>query len=213
MALSDNAALLLKYYPELSSEQISTFERMGELYKEWNEQINVISRKDIDLLFERHILHALSISRICQFAEGTSFLDVGTGGGIPGLPLAVILPQCTFHLIDGTGKKIKVVKDLVEKLGLTNVTAEHIRAEEIKVPYNYVLGRAVTNLVDFFELVRKRSKKGGKNDVPNGIIYLKGGDFGKEVDELGNVQIMEWELKEIYDLEYYETKKVIAIKI
>ena len=212
MAISDNARLLQKYFPDLTSDQLDLFDRMGELYKEWNEQINVISRKDIDFLFERHILHALSISKTTQFKEGTSFLDVGTGGGIPGLPLAVVMPQCSFRLIDGRGKKIKVVKDIIKQLKLTNVVAEHIRVEDVKEQYNFVLGRAVTNLKAFSELVKKRIKKGGKHDIPNGILYLKGGDFGEELDSLGEVEIREWELSEIYEQEYYETKKVIAIK-
>ncbi|NQY68787.1 MAG: 16S rRNA (guanine(527)-N(7))-methyltransferase RsmG [Flavobacteriales bacterium] len=213
MALSDDANLLLKYFPNLSKDQIAQFEKMGNMYREWNNQINVISRKDIDFLFERHILHSLSIYRTGTFVEGTSFLDVGTGGGIPGLPLAIVMPHCKFHLIDARGKKIKVVNELIEQLGLKNVTAEHIRAEDVKKQYTYVLGRGVTNFVDFYELVRRRIKKGGKNEIPNGIIYLKGGDFDTELKKLGNVLIQEWNLSEIFEQEFFETKKIISVKV
>ncbi|MCH7534959.1 MAG: 16S rRNA (guanine(527)-N(7))-methyltransferase RsmG [Bacteroidetes bacterium] len=213
MAFCDGAQLLLTYYPNLAVKQVATFHRLGELLRTWNEQINVISRKDIDFLYERHILHALSISRTTKFIKGTSFLDVGTGGGIPGLPLAIVLPDCNFHLIDARGKKIKVVKDIINQLGLKNVQADHMRVENVKDQYNFILGRAVTNLNDFFGLVRSRVKKGGKNDIPNGIIYLKGGEFANEIDELGDVEVREWELKDIYPQEYYETKKIIAIRV
>ena len=172
--------LLLKYYPDLSDQQISKFKKLKELYKDWNLKINVVSRKDIDELYLRHVLHSLGIAKIQKFIPGSKILDVGTGGGFPGIPLAILFPEVQFHLVDSIAKKIKVVNGVIETLGLKNVTAQQIRAEEIKHKFDFIVSRAVTQMPVFLTWVRKRIKKQDRNAYPNGLLYLKGGDLFEE---------------------------------
>ncbi len=167
--------LILKYFKDLSEEQLAQFSQLYELYSFWNAQINVISRKDIDELYERHILHSLGIAKFCTFKAGESVLDVGTGGGFPGIPLAILFPETQFHLVDSIGKKIKVVTEVAAALGLKNVKASHLRAEQVTDKYNFVVSRAVTRLIDFYPWIRGKFAKENKNAIQNGILYLKGG--------------------------------------
>eukprot|EP01136_Pigoraptor_vietnamica_P024755 Opistho-1_new@78053 len=175
--------LILKYFTYLSETQIAQFAQLYDLYSFWNAQINVISRKDIDELYERHILHSLGIAKFCEFKAGERVLDVGTGGGFPGIPLAILFPETDFHLVDSIGKKIKVVSEVASALGLKNVKASHLRAEQVTDKYNFVVSRAVTRLVDFYPWIRGKFAKENKNAIANGILYLKGGDLTEEIKE------------------------------
>src|SRR4051812_22828600 len=176
---------LLKYFPDISAKQQEQFARLQELYTLWNSQINVISRKDIDLLYERHVLHSLGIAKIMEFLPGENVLDVGTGGGFPGIPLAIMFPETRFHLVDSIGKKIKVVEEVAAALGLTNVIATHARAEQIDDKFDFVVSRAVTQLKDFYPWVRGKFNRQSNNKLQNGILYLKGGDLDQEIKESG----------------------------
>jgi 16S rRNA (guanine527-N7)-methyltransferase len=169
------------YFPELNEIQLSQLEQLKPLYEEWNAQINVISRKDIDNFYERHVLHSLGIAKVMKFKPGTHILDVGTGGGFPGIPLAIMFPKCKFHLVDSIGKKIKVVNEVATSLGLKNVTATHQRAEQVKDKYDFVVSRAVTRLDPFIGWIKTKIKSQNKNELPNGILYLKGGDLTEEL--------------------------------
>ena len=200
---------ILKYFPELTTEQRSQFEKMQTLYKEWNEQINVVSRKDIDELYVRHILHSLAIAKAINFKDDTAILDVGTGGGFPGIPLAVMFPKVNFHLVDSIGKKIKVVKAVAEGLSLTNVEATHTRVQDLKHSYDFVVSRAVTNMPNFIKMISKRVEKKGFNALRNGIIYLKGGDLAEELAPYKPVRI--YELSQFFEEEFFETKKIVHI--
>ena len=202
--------ILLKYFPDLSSQQKYKFSLLGELYKEWNEKINVISRKDIDHLYERHILHSLAIAKIIQFKDRTKVLDVGTGGGFPGIPLAIMFPEVQFRLIDSIGKKIQVVKDIIKKLEIKNAEAFQVRVENDPSRYDFVVSRAVAALPDFLRYIKNRIRPEGFNDLDNGIIYLKGGNFTEELKLINK----SWKLHEINDFfqeEFFETKKVVYI--
>lgn len=202
--------ILQKYFPQLSENQIEKYKKAEVLYLDWNSKINLISRKDSDQLMERHILHSLGIAKMIQFKEGTKILDVGTGGGFPGIPLAIMFPQAHFHLIDSIGKKIRVVKDIAEKLQLKNVTAEQVRAEKVKGHFDFVVSRAVTRLPIFNEWVRGKIKRKGFNEIHNGIIYIKGGDVLQEIHDTGkNFQILE--LEKLFETEFFETKKVVHL--
>ncbi len=202
--------ILQKYFPQLSENQIEKYKKAEVLYLDWNSKINLISRKDSDQLMERHILHSLGIAKMIQFKEGTKILDVGTGGGFPGIPLAIMFPQAHFHLIDSIGKKIRVVKDIAEKLQLKNVTAEQVRAEKVKGHFDFVVSRAVTRLPIFNEWVRGKIKRKGFNEIHNGIIYIKGGDVLQEIHDTGkNFQILE--LEKFFETEFFETKKVVHL--
>ncbi|HPE74477.1 MAG TPA: 16S rRNA (guanine(527)-N(7))-methyltransferase RsmG [Draconibacterium sp.] len=204
--------LILKYFPKLSETQIALFERLEPLYAEWNAQINVISRKDFSEFYERHVLHSLGIAKLISFTAGTKILDVGTGGGFPGIPLAIMFPEVQFHLIDSIGKKIKVVNGVVESLGLTNVTAEQIRAEQLTDKYDFVVSRAVTRLPEFVPWVRKNILEKQINAMPNGIIYLKGGDLQEETKPFKrNVFIKD--LSTCFREEFFKTKKVVHLPL
>ena len=204
--------LIHKYYPDLTDRQIEQFSQLKELYQFWNEQINVISRKDMDQFYERHVLHSLAISKIIQFKDTTSFLDVGTGGGFPGIPLAILYPNCTFHLVDSIGKKIKVVKEVANSLGLDNVKATHARAENIKEKYDFVISRAVTAMPAFLQWVNNKIKKKQINALPNGILYLKGGDLTEEMAPVKNYYEIN-PISSFFKEEFFETKKVVYVQL
>jgi 16S rRNA (guanine527-N7)-methyltransferase len=204
--------LIKKYFPELNGDKIAQFEAMNELYHDWNEKINVVSRKDIEELYERHILHSLAIAKIIQFKPGTKVLDVGTGGGFPGIPLAVLFPETEFLLIDSIGKKIKVVNAVAEGLGLKNVSGQHIRVQSVKEKYDFVVSRAVTAFPDFVNMVRKNISRDGKNSLPNGIIYLKGGDFSDEIKKYRrNIDVTN--IPDFFSESFFETKKIVYLPI
>lgn len=203
--------LLLRYFPDLTATQQQQFRQLQELYSFWNEQINVISRKDIDLLYERHVLHSLGIAKVCQFLPRENVLDVGTGGGFPGIPLAILFPETRFHLVDSIGKKIKVVKEVSQALGLDNVEAIQARAEEIKGKYDFVVSRAVSQLMDFYPLVKNSFNKQSKNKLKNGILYLKGGDLTQEIKASG-LKVQQFPLRDFFEEAFFETKKVVYIQ-
>lgn len=205
-------SLVSQYFPHLSQEQKDQFARLPALYKEWNDKVNVISRKDVDNLEERHIIHSLGIAKIRQFLAGSEILDVGTGGGFPGIPLAIMFPDSNFHLIDSIGKKIKVVEGVSDALGLKNVKAEQIRAEQVKGKYDFVVSRAVTRLNRFYPWVRKSFKNQNRHSsMPNGLLYLKGGDLKEELKESKLKKIQEFELSTHFKEEFFDTKKVIYV--
>ena len=200
--------IILKYFPNLSAIQKKQFEELYDLYVLWNAQINVVSRKDIDLLFERHVLHSLGIAKVMEFKPGTKVLDVGTGGGFPGIPLAILFPDSTFHLVDSIGKKIKVVTEVASALGLTNVTAEHERAEKINDRYHFIVSRAVTEFPVFYNWIYRKILKDNFNDLPNGILYLKGGDLEEEFGHHFTKATF-YNLKDYFTEEFFDTKKVV----
>lgn len=201
---------LTKYFPGIDKTQKEKFAQLSRLYSEWNEKINVISRKDIDELYIRHILHSLGIAKVVTFQPGTKILDVGTGGGFPGIPLAILFPECHFHLVDSIGKKIKVVKAVAESLALENVTAEQIRAEQLKDRYHFVVSRAVTRLKPFYQWVKNKFEPTTFNDMPNGVLYLKGGDLTEELAEVKKKYQL-FELSDYFEEEFFETKKVVYV--
>ena len=203
--------LILKYFPDLSSHQQQQFQQLLPLYKFWNGQINVVSRKDIDLLYERHVLHSLGIAKVCSFLPGEAVLDVGTGGGFPGIPLAILFPETHFHLVDSIGKKIKVVKEVSQAAEIINIQATHARAEEIDEKFDFVVSRAVTQLKDFYPWVKNRFNKQSRNKLKNGILYLKGGDLQQEISESG-LKAQEFPLRNYFEEDFFETKKVIYVK-
>ncbi|MFD0764157.1 16S rRNA (guanine(527)-N(7))-methyltransferase RsmG [Mucilaginibacter lutimaris] len=203
--------ILLKYFPDLTADQQEQFARLQELYTLWNSQINVISRKDIDLLYERHVLHSLGIAKVMPFLPDENVLDVGTGGGFPGIPLAILFPETNFHLVDSIGKKIKVVNEVASALGLKNVKGTHARAEEIKQQFDFVVSRAVTQLKDFYPWVKGKFSKQSKNKLANGILYLKGGDLTQEIADAG-LAVQQYHLKDYFEEEFFETKQVIYVK-
>ncbi len=208
MLLSMDSKLIEQYFPDLSATQKNQFALLQGLYEEWNANINVVSRKDINLLYERHVLHSLGIAKVIQFKPQTKILDVGTGGGFPGIPLAILFPDCNFHLIDSIGKKIKVVKAVAEGLNLQNVYAEHGRAEEVKDKFDFIVSRAVTAFPEFYLWVKGKIKHSGFNDLANGILYLKGGDLSEELKDF-QTKITEYPLKEFFSSDFFETKKVV----
>jgi 16S rRNA (guanine527-N7)-methyltransferase len=204
--------IILKYFSRLTPEQKMMFEQLLPLYTDWNAKINVISRKDIDQLYERHVLHSLAIAKFIRFTPGTRVLDVGTGGGFPGIPLAVLFPETHFHLVDSIGKKIKVVNAVAESLGLKNVTAEQIRVEQLKGKYDFVVSRAVTQLPEFFSWVQKNISQKQQNAVPNGILYLKGGNLDAETRPYKKRAFVQ-ELSGYFDEEFFETKKLVHVPV
>lgn len=204
--------IIKKYFPGLTEKQTSQFLLLQGLYEDWNNKINVISRKDIDQLYERHILHSLAIAKVIQFKNGTKILDVGTGGGFPGIPLAIIFPQCHFHLVDSIGKKIKVVQEISQALKLKNLTSEQIRAEKVKDKYDFIVSRAVTAFPPFYNWVNKKIHPESKNKLKNGILYLKGGDLKEELKKFKS-KIETFEISEFFTEPFFETKKVIYLRI
>ena len=203
--------IIFKYFPHLTPQQQQQFQQLPELYHFWNSQINVISRKDIDLLFERHVLHSLGIAKVISFLPGENVLDVGTGGGFPGLPLAILFPDTQFFLVDSIGKKIKVVNEIAQAIGLKNLKAEHMRAEQVPGKFDFVVSRAVTQLKDFYPWVKGKFNKTSRNTIPNGILYLKGGDLDQEIKESG-LSVKQFYLKDYFEEEFFDTKQVIYIK-
>jgi 16S rRNA (guanine527-N7)-methyltransferase len=203
--------LIEKYFPKLTEQQRNQFAALGELYAHWNAQINVISRQDIDALYEKHVLHSLGIAKVIQFKPGSEILDVGTGGGFPGIPLAILFPLVDFHLVDSIGKKIKVVQEVASALDLQNVKAEQARVEHLNTTYDFVVSRAVTRLKPFMGWVRYKIRKVGNNDLPNGVLYLKGGDLAEELAEVPDKYRI-FDLSDYFEEEFFETKKVIYIK-
>ena len=205
-------SIITKYFPDLTQTQISQFEKLFELYSYWNNQINVISRKDIDLLYERHVLHSLGIAKVIQFKPRTQILDVGTGGGFPGIPLAILFPESNFLLADSIGKKIKVVNEVAAGLKLTNVTGTHSRAEDIDKKFHFVVSRAVTEFPAFYNWIKNKILKESFNDLPNGILYLKGGDLKEEFGKFYD-HAKFYDLKDFFSEEFFETKKVVYYKM
>ncbi len=205
---------ILKYFPNLSEKQIKQFSELKGLYQHWNEQINVISRKDIDNFYERHVLHSLAIAKVIYFEPETTLLDVGTGGGFPGVPLAILFPECKFHLVDSIGKKIKVVNEISISLGLTNLTSEHRRAEEIKGSFDFVISRAVTRLNRFIPWVNTKFKSKNNNTIRNGILYLKGGDLHEELNEAKlKYKPTLYKIPDFFEGDFFETKQVVYVPI
>ena len=201
--------LLLKYFPNLTVEQIQKFKHLESLYKDWNLKINVVSRKDIDELYMRHVLHSLGIAKIINFKDGSKILDVGTGGGFPGIPLAILFPECSFHLVDSIAKKIKVVDEVVEGLGLTNVKTTHSRVEDIKGQYDFIVSRAVAAMPTFVHWVKGKITKEQNHNIKNGILYLKGGDLSEELQNYKTTTV--YNLSDYFEEEFYETKKVVHL--
>lgn len=204
--------ILLKYFPDLTEEQIAHFTALQGLYTEWNEKINVISRKDIDQLYIRHILHSLAIAKTISFVDGSKILDVGTGGGFPGIPLAILFPNVQFHLIDSIGKKITVVKGIVEALNLQNCKAEQIRAENIKERYDFITCRGVTRLAQFMTWIKGNIQNTHQNSLRNGVICLKGGDLDEELKE-SKRKYKVYPIPDFFEEDFFETKKVIHVSI
>lgn len=203
---------ILKYFPNLSDLQKSQFEALGNLYPEWNEKINVISRKDIENLYTNHILHSLGIARFTDFKDGSSILDMGTGGGFPGIPLAIMFPKVKFHLVDRIGKKIKVAEDIAAKIGLDNVTVQHGDIKEVKGKFDFVVSRAVMDLNELIPLITRNVSGECINSIPNGLICLKGGDLQNEVKSFKKRAIIT-DLSTYFDEPFFETKKVVYIQI
>ena len=202
---------ILKQFPNLTENQILQFKKLEVLYHDWNAKINVISRKDIDELYTKHVLHSLAIAKIQPFEAGSYVLDVGTGGGFPGIPLAILFPETRFYLIDVIAKKIKVVQAVADALGLKNVKAEQIRAENVKGDYDFIVSRAVTNMPDFVSWIKDKIKKQNKHNLPNGILYLKGGDLREELKDFPRAT--EYNIADFFKDEFFETKKVVHLPL
>lgn len=203
--------LIKKYFPALTEEQIEQFQQLKVLYKDWNSKINVVSRKDIDELYLRHVLHSLGIAKVQPFLPGSKILDVGTGGGFPGIPLAILFPETDFHLVDSIGKKIKVVNEVVEGLQLQNVKATNARVEEVSGEYDFIVSRAVAAMPTFVHWTKGKIAKKSRHELKNGILYLKGGDLSEELNDYPKAQI--YELSDFFEEEFFETKKVVHLRI
>jgi len=202
---------ILKYFTALTDEQINQFKQLEELYKEWNSQINVISRKDIDTLYERHVLHSLGIAKVLTFKPKSKVLDVGTGGGFPGIPLAILFPETSFLLVDSIGKKIKVVQEVSSALELKNIKSQHTRVENVKGEFDFIVSRAVTNMDDFVKWTRKKVAKKQNHELKNGILYLKGGDLTDELIKFPKAAI--FNLPDFFKEDFFETKKVVHLPL
>ena len=204
--------IIQKYFTNLTGLQVEQFAQLEALYNDWNAKINVISRKDIQNLYEHHVLHSLGIAKVVNFRDETTVMDLGTGGGFPGIPLAILFPHVQFHLVDSVGKKVKVANEVATAIGLKNVKFSHARAEEIKEQYDFVVTRAVMPMVDLVKVARKNIKKEQHNAVPNGIIALKGGELNGEIASMKNIATV-WELSDFFDEEYFKTKKILYLPL
>ena len=202
---------ILKYFPEITTVQKEQFEKLYDVYQDWNAKINVISRKDIDELYVKHVLHSLAIAKVQKFEPGTYVLDVGTGGGFPGIPLAILFPETRFYLIDVILKKINVVKAVAEALELKNVKAEQMRAESVKGDFDFIVSRAVTNMPDFVSWIKDKIKKQNKHELKNGILYLKGGDLTEELAAFPKAT--EYNIADFFEPDFFETKKVVHLPL
>lgn len=202
---------ILKYFPNITENQVVQFQKLGELYPEWNAKINVISRKDIDELYVKHVLHSLGIAKVMEFQPKSTVLDVGTGGGFPGIPLAILFPETRFYLIDVIAKKIKVVNEVATALGLKNVKAEQLRAENVKGDFDFIVSRAVTNMPDFVSWIKDKIKKQNNHALKNGILYLKGGDLTEELKDFPKATL--YNLSDYFSEEFFETKKVVHLPL
>jgi 16S rRNA (guanine527-N7)-methyltransferase len=202
---------ILKYFPDLTPEQVAQFEKLEALYKDWNAKINVISRKDIDELYTKHVLHSLGIAKVQAFKPGAKVMDVGTGGGFPAVPLAILFPETNFYAIDIIAKKIKVVNEVITGLGLTNIKAEQKRAETVDEQFDFIVSRAVTNMPDFVKWIRHRTKKDNDHELLNGVLYLKGGDLTEELKDYPRATL--YNLSDYFEDEFFETKKVVHLPL
>jgi len=203
--------LIQKYFPQLSDVQKEQFSQLFELYLDWNSKINVVSRKDIDELYLRHVLHSLGIAKVLQFKQGTTILDVGTGGGFPGIPLAILYPECNFHLVDSINKKLKVVAAVAESLDLKNVKTSHKRAEDINETFDFIVSRAVTAMPSFVGWVKNKINKKSKHELKNGILYLKGGNLTEELQNFPKARL--YNLSDYFSEDFFDTKKVVHLPI
>ncbi len=210
--MNSDLALIEKYFPNLSVLQKEQFAQLKPLYEEWNAQINVISRKDVDSLYERHILHSLSIAKFISFKNGTKLMDLGCGGGFPGIPLAILFPEVSFTMIDSIGKKIKVVQEITNAIGLQNVQAHHMRAEKVEDTFDFVITRAVAPMMDLVKWTRKKFSKTNKHEIENGVIALKGGDLSAELASWGNRKTLV-SLTSYFEEAFFETKQIIHVPV
>jgi len=206
-----DSSIIFKYFPELSKEQKEQFTRLKPLYDEWNAKINVISRKDMDNFYIHHVLHSLAIAKIVQFKGYTEVMDAGTGGGFPGIPLAIMFPDARFYLVDSIGKKIRVVQEVVASLGLKNVVAEQLRMEQVDHSFDFIVSRAVTALPDFIRWVGYKFHRKSFNKIPNGILYLKGGNLAKELREVKRLKKKIYPLDDYFTESFYETKSLVHL--
>lgn len=204
--------LILKYFPDLTEKQKELFAALYDLYLDWNSKINVISRKDIENLYEHHVLHSLGIAKVVCFKPGTQIMDLGTGGGFPGIPLAILFPEVEFHLVDSIGKKVRVATEIANSIGLENVTSRHARAEEEKRIFDFVVSRAVMPLSNLLKIIRKNISAKQQNALPNGLICLKGGELEQEAMPYKNKTTM-WDLKDIFEEDFFSTKKVVHVAV
>ncbi len=202
--------LIKKYFPELTETQVEQIAQLESLYGEWNQKVNVISRKDIQNLYEHHVLHSLGIAKVIRFTPGSKVMDLGTGGGFPGIPLAILMPDVEFHLVDSVGKKVKVAETVAKNIGLTNVTCSHCRAEDIKAEYDFIVSRAVMPFVDLMKCGRKNISKMQRNPLPNGFVVLKGGDLRAEMSSMKSL-CTEWDLSDWFTEDYFKEKKVVHV--
>jgi 16S rRNA (guanine527-N7)-methyltransferase len=204
--------LIVKYFPDLTEQQIHQFSLLPQLYEEWNSKINVVSRKDIDLLLERHVLHSLGIAKVTRFSPGSNIMDVGTGGGFPGIPLAILFPESSFLLVDSIGKKIKVVEEVAAGAQIKNIRALHERAEKINEKFDFIVSRAVTDFSEFYSWIKNKISKRQINEFENGILYLKGGDLSEELKNFRNRTLI-FDLSQQFEEEFFETKKVVYMPV
>lgn len=209
--MNESASIIFNYFPDLSLEQRNAFEKLGSIYQEWNERINVISRKDLDSFYTRHVLHSLAIAKVIQFKKGAKILDIGTGGGFPGVPLAIMFPEVEFLLVDSIGKKVMVVDEVCKELGLKNVRTAHERAESIEGQFDFIISRAVTAMPKFLKWTKGKFLKNNDHSFANGIFYLKGGDLSEEMKDVKKT-IQYFNISEFFENEFFETKKVVYVR-